>query len=106
MGKPSLCLHAACLPFVPRFLCKQEAASALVVVKNLLHLMRCLTIQDNDILLVVKTKAAGIEVCTANGAELSVNADDLGMMETAFKNPNRYTLLHEFVRIVEATVGS
>ena len=65
----------------PCFLC-QVHALLLVAVEHVVELTRRLGVDDDGILLIVKTQAARVEVGTANGAEAPVDHHYLRVVES------------------------
>lgn len=94
-----------CSPLFPFFFGEVETIF-LFAVEQVVQLLCGAGVEDYGILFIIPTEAPCIEVGTANGAKLSVDGDDFGVMKPRFVEPDVATSFHEFVGIVETTVGS
>ena len=91
-------------PLVP-FLLREEERILLLLLKQLVQLPCDVRVDDNGIFLAVPTQRASIEVGRADGTKLSIDHDDLRMMEPRLVEPDVATFLHQLMSVVETHVG-
>ena len=104
MSKPSYKALPWCAELEPPLLRKFEAA-VLVALKHLGQLGCGARVYDDGVLLVVEAKTARIEVGTTYCAKASVHHYYFSMVKSRLININVGTTLHQFVHIIEHTIG-
>ena len=105
MGKPSDELLPRRPELVPGLFGEIDAFP-LVSVEDVVELACGVRIDDDSVLLVVPTEAAGVEIGAADGAEAAVDHDDFGVVEARLVKPHIHSALHQLVYIIENAVRS
>ena len=105
MGKPTTETLPGCAELLPCFR-REIDALVLVALKHIIEFASCAAVDDDGILLVVETHAAGIEIGAANGAETTIDHHDFRVVEARLIEPHVGTALHELMGVVEGAVRS
>ena len=93
-----------CTPRFPCLFCEIEAIFFLTV-KKVVQLLCCAFVEDDGVFFVVPTKASSVKVGASDSTYLSIHHDNFGVVKARSVHPNVATGFHQFVCIVETTVG-
>ncbi len=104
MGKPATELLPPCTELIPRLLSHLETL-LLVAPEHVIKLASGLSVYDDCIFLKITLQTAGIQIGAAHSAVLTVDHHNLGMVEAWLVKPDSGTALHQFMSLVEGTVG-
>ena len=104
MSKPSAEFLPGFSPAVPHLFCKSERLK-FVLIEHVGKLAGSSCINDYSVFFIVEPQAACVEVSRTHGTKLSVNHDNLGVMETVEVNPNVRSAFHQLMHVVVTTVG-